>query len=58
MSYIYVSDVRRVNMQLQEVVHNGMDKDKWVKSIKCLSICFKQDFDRMGVKFDIDFYCC
>ncbi|XP_076240242.1 uncharacterized protein LOC143182844 [Calliopsis andreniformis] len=51
-------NVRRVNMQLQEVVHNGMDKEKWVKSIECLTVCFKTDFERMGVQFDINFYCC
>ncbi|XP_076163426.1 uncharacterized protein LOC143144669 [Ptiloglossa arizonensis] len=46
----------RVNMQLQEVIHDDVDKENWVKSIKCLMVCFKHDFDRMNVKFDIDFY--
>ncbi|XP_026667077.1 uncharacterized protein LOC113463962 [Ceratina calcarata] len=51
-------NVSRVHMQLQDIVHDDFDKEKWVKSVKCLMICFKCDFDRMGVKFDIDFYCC
>ncbi|XP_043260083.1 uncharacterized protein LOC122401792 [Colletes gigas] len=49
-------NVYRVNMQLQEVIHDDIDKEKWIKSIKCLMVCFKHDFDRMDVKFDISFY--
>lgn len=51
-----ISGICRVNMQLQEVIHDDVDKENWVKSIKCLMVCFKHDFDRMNVKFDIDFY--
>ena len=43
-------------MQLQDV--NGLDKEKWIKSIRCMMACFKYDFDRMGIEFNIDFYCC
>ncbi|XP_033309171.1 uncharacterized protein LOC117210339 [Bombus bifarius] len=49
-------NVYRVNMQLQDV--NGLDKEKWIKSIRCMMACFKCDFDRMGVEFNIEFYCC
>lgn len=45
-------------MQLQDVIHNDFEKEKWIKSVRCMMICFKHDFDRMGVKFNIDFYCC
>ncbi|XP_043803860.1 uncharacterized protein LOC122720878 [Apis laboriosa] len=51
-------NVYHVNMQLQDVIHNGFEKEKWIKSIRCMMICFKHDFDKMGVKFNIDFYCC
>nr|XP_012134939.1 PREDICTED: uncharacterized protein LOC105661800 [Megachile rotundata] len=49
--------VHSVNMQLQEVLHDDIDKEQWMKSIKCLMVCFKHDFEKMGVKFAIDFYC-
>ncbi|XP_076388685.1 uncharacterized protein LOC105661800 isoform X2 [Megachile rotundata] len=50
-------EVHSVNMQLQEVLHDDIDKEQWMKSIKCLMVCFKHDFEKMGVKFAIDFYC-
>ncbi|XP_053994523.1 uncharacterized protein LOC128884882 [Hylaeus volcanicus] len=49
-------NVCRVNMQLQEIIHDDIDKEKWMKGIKCLMVCFKHDFDIMNVKFDISFY--
>ncbi|XP_043517574.1 uncharacterized protein LOC122532659 [Frieseomelitta varia] len=51
-------NVHRVNMQLQDVIHDSSDKEKWIKCVRCMMLCFKHDFDRMGVKFDINFYCC
>ncbi|CAL7951547.1 unnamed protein product [Xylocopa violacea] len=50
-------NVCRVHMQLQDVMHSDLDKERWMKSIRCLMACFKCDFDRIGVKFDVDFYC-
>ncbi|CAK9816364.1 hypothetical protein ANTQUA_LOCUS8892 [Anthophora quadrimaculata] len=50
--------VCRVNIQLQNTIHNDFDKEKWTKSIDYLTICFKHDFCRMGVKFEVGFYCC
>ncbi|XP_076279076.1 uncharacterized protein LOC143208490 [Lasioglossum baleicum] len=49
-------NVCRVNLQLQKVLHEDIDEMKWIKSIKCLMVCFRHDFDKMGVKFDISFY--
>ncbi|XP_076754802.1 uncharacterized protein LOC143425686 [Xylocopa sonorina] len=50
-------NVCRVHMQLQDVMRSNLDRERWMKSIRCLMACFKCDFDRIGVKFDVDFYC-
>ncbi|XP_029034631.2 uncharacterized protein LOC114872049 [Osmia bicornis bicornis] len=49
--------VHSVDMQLQEILHGDVDKEKWIRSVKCLMVCFKHDFEKMNVKFNIDFYC-
>ncbi|XP_076377893.1 uncharacterized protein LOC117219750 [Megalopta genalis] len=50
--------VCRVNMELQKVIHEDIDEEKWIKSINGLMVCFKRDFDKMGVKFDVSFCDC
>nr|XP_034183307.1 uncharacterized protein LOC117605744 isoform X2 [Osmia lignaria] len=49
--------VHSVDMQLQDILHGDVDKEKWIRSVKCLMVCFKHDFEKMNVKFNIDFYC-
>ncbi|KZC10263.1 hypothetical protein WN55_01379 [Dufourea novaeangliae] len=48
--------VCHVNMQLQDIIHENIDEEKWVKSIKCLMVCFKHDFEKLGITFNINFY--
>ncbi|XP_078050755.1 uncharacterized protein LOC144477141 [Augochlora pura] len=50
--------VCRVNIELQKIVHEDVDEDKWIKSVNGLMVCFKRDFDKMGVKFDVSFCDC
>ncbi|XP_076223947.1 uncharacterized protein LOC116424749 [Nomia melanderi] len=49
-------NVHNVNIKLQKVFYENIDEEKWIKSVRCLIACFKHDFEKMGVKFNVSFH--